>query len=159
MKILLLILTVVSILAQENTLSDYDQRVLKKQKFLFLHLDSLVNLYDEYYRAFYDFNEREKTYDNARLVDPPILPAFDIWAMCTSNSQYCDVELFKLNGKRNLFRIMGFLTSMAEAAKTLVNHGQRLRNESEQKYIALFQSFGYDLGSLLRVALNYRTPV
>ena len=92
-------------------------------------MEAVAQLYDEYYRAFYDFNSREHTFANAGLFDPPIVPSYDIWTMCSRSGELCDVNEIKENAiDKRLFVLMGHLESIIEVCK-------KFRNDNQIQYI------------------------
>ena len=76
---------------------------------------------------------------------------FDLWGMCKNEPEQCEMSAFTQNLTKNMFVLMGKLTSMAETFKDFPA-------EDEGEYKEQMREIGSDAGTFIRVLFNYESP-
>ena len=76
---------------------------------------------------------------------------YDIWNMCSENKELCAMGAITSNLTKNMFVLMGKLTSLAETLKGFPSKEEDVYNEQ-------MRELGSDAGTFLRVVYNFETP-
>ena len=77
--------------------------------------------------------------------------ALDLWNICSSEKNACAMETITENLTKNMFVLMGKLTSMAETLKGYPS-------KEEDEFREQMRELGSDAGTFLRVIYNYESP-
>ena len=78
-------------------------------------------------------------------------PAFDLLALCTKDPEACQMPKVLENLTKNMFVLVGKMTSLAETL-------QDFPQEEQSEYQEQMRELGDDFGTGLRVIFNYQTP-
>ena len=76
---------------------------------------------------------------------------FDIMQECNDNEESCKIDAITQNLTKDMFVLMGKVTSMAETVKDFPA-------DDNGDFKEQMREFGSDAGTFLRVIFNYRSP-